>query len=145
MVEKSDCIVYILRADQRDYLMDTRFINEILSTKNKVIIGMNYVDKIEPISRKAPFSLTRRQLINIRAKVNVYLKDLVFRKKIVPYSATEFYGLNKLVVAMLNNLIKRIYDGYNQLFHPTASFQSGSYNNRFWFSDKGSYRRLRLL
>lgn len=98
---KSNCVVYVLRADQRDFSIDEKLFNDIFRNKEekkKVIIALNYIDKIEPINRKYPFTLTGQQLENVKEKVNTVSKIFgVNKKDIVYYSASENYNISVLM------------------------------------------------
>ena len=52
----SKCVIYTLRADQRDYSVDERLFREMLTSREdrgKIVIALNCADKIEPRNRTA--------------------------------------------------------------------------------------------
>jgi len=110
MLEKSNCVVYVLRSDQRDYSHDEIFINTILKNNGKIsdklIVGINYADKIEPISRTTPFVPSDEQKNNLERKAESIAKLFgIHREKIVYYSAKEGYNmhllLNKIAITII--------------------------------------------
>ncbi len=110
MLLKSHCVVYVLRADQRDYAIDEILFKEMFKTntdKQKVIIAVNYADKIEPMSRTS--NLTSEQKKNLETKITT-IKRLfgVSESNILYYSATDSYNINllmeKISTILKNNL-----------------------------------------
>lgn len=98
MLRKSDVVVYVLRADQRDFAVDEMIFKNLFSSddKKKVILALNYADKIEPVNRKR--GLTSEQLYSLQRKV--YEVSRIFempRSNILYYSAVEKINLNLLV------------------------------------------------
>jgi hypothetical protein len=92
-------VVYILRADQRDFAVDelaykTVFPN--LADKKKVIFALNCCDKIEPISRIQAIEPSLEQHKNISIKVNSIHKIFSPANPIVPYSAATGWNMNQL-------------------------------------------------
>jgi small GTP-binding protein len=108
MLIKSHCLVYVLRADQRDFSVDAQILGPILENaeqKKKVLIVVNYCDKIEPFSRSVPFIPSKEQLANIKTKTTEIQKVFAIpAKSILFYSATEGYNLNKLVQKIAGTL-----------------------------------------
>lgn len=106
MVKCSPCVVYVLRADQRDYAIDLMAFNTLFSTeeeKEKVIIALNYADKIEPLSRS--LILSDEQLEALDAKVDT-VSDVfgIDSYKIFPCSASTGFGLSDLVNEIVDAL-----------------------------------------
>lgn len=63
----SDVVVYVLRADQRDFAIDEMMFKNLFNdsaNKSKVIIALNYSDKVEPINRKPELSDEQIQSLN---------------------------------------------------------------------------------
>jgi len=107
MLKKSACVVYVLRADQRDFSVDENIINTIIQNSDKItanlIIGLNYTDKIEPVSRVSPFNPNAEQIQNINKKTRaISNKFNVECSRIVCYSASDGYNLNILKNAIAN-------------------------------------------
>lgn len=104
MLNYSEIVVYLLRADQRDFAVDEVLFNNLFSDENrrsKVIIALNYSDKIEPINRKG--GLTSEQIESLERKIKEVSAIFNFPKNdIVYYSATD--GIN------FEEFIKRISD-----------------------------------
>lgn len=100
MLEKASCVVYMLRADQRDFAIDLNIYNSIfkksLSRKN-VVIAINYADKIEPINRSLTLSLEQKR--NLISKENT-VKYLFGTDDVVTFSADTGYNFDKLVSAI---------------------------------------------
>lgn len=99
MLLKSHCVVYVLRADQRDYAIDQILFKEMFKTntdKQKVIIAVNYADKIEPMSRTT--NLTSEQKRNLEIKIKTIKKLFeVSESNIIYYSAIDTYNINLLM------------------------------------------------
>lgn len=113
IAQKSDVIVYLLRCDTRDYSIDLDTINGILSTREiqkKTIFAVNCCDKVEPISRSAPFSPTRQQEINIHRKISSIGEIFGNTRPIVPYSATEGWNLGGLASQMVNVIRSSVHE-----------------------------------
>lgn len=111
-LEFSDTVVYLLRADQRDLAVDQETFSRLFPTKkqrDKVIIAVNSVDKIEPINRSQPFKPSQAQLENANKKMKI-ISDCfgISADKILYYSATEEYNLDSLMTAIAQNLKARI-------------------------------------
>lgn len=110
-LKTSDIVVYILRAEQRDFSVDEEIFKKLFFSfreKTKVIIGLNSIDKIEPINRSTPFQPSALQIENASKKVEIVSNLFgIPQNKIVYYSATENYNLEKLVKLISQNLIKR--------------------------------------
>jgi small GTP-binding protein len=110
MLRKSACVVYILRADQRDFAIDEKIINTIVTsnekTTAKLVIGLNYADKIEPVSRVLPFVPNSEQLQNINRKKRS-ISDIfkIVYDRIICFSASEGYNINSLKEAISNVVI----------------------------------------
>jgi len=102
MLGKSRCIVYLLRADQRDYSVDLRILEEmgVLYSQDmlkKTIFAVNFADKIEPLNRAYPFVPDPEQLRNLDKKIKEVKKIFGVKKKnILYYSATEDYNIDDL-------------------------------------------------
>lgn len=107
MLKKSACVVYVLRVDQRDFAVDEEIINTIITSSNKItaklIIGLNYADKIEPVSRYLPFVPNEDQIKNINRKKRSVSKIFnIESDNIICYSASDGYNVNNLKGAIAN-------------------------------------------
>lgn len=89
MISRSSCILYVLRADQRDYSLDLDIFKSLICQniiRQKTIIGINFADRIEPISENG--DLSKRQKENISEKRQ--LLSTLFKipvEQVIHYSA----------------------------------------------------------
>jgi len=123
MLEKSHCVIYVMRADQRDYAKDREILEPMLNNQKqikKILLAVNFIDKIEPISRLSPFYPNKQQEINIEKKLfeiqrifNIPQENIVF------YSATEGYNLDKIAEGIINIIKKAAGTASNK--NPAAS------------------------
>ena len=98
ILEKSDCVIYLLRADTREYAIDEKAISDLKIDKNKLILGLNFCDKIEPINRNININLTEKQQQNLNKKVEVISNIFkVSKSNILTISADTMLNVNKLV------------------------------------------------
>lgn len=109
MLSKTNCIVYILRADQRDYSVDEEIFKNLLKNeKNKLVIGLNYADKIEPICRGDDYRLSNEQKNNLDLKVRSVSRRFSCQNEfVVGYSAEKKYNLDWLVRKIVEILEKQ--------------------------------------
>lgn len=109
MLEYSQVVVYLLRADQRDFSVDevlfkTMFQNG--SEREKVIIALNYADKMEPLNTTG--GLSKEQVYNLRRKKTDVAKIFDYPyKDIIFYSARDGFKINELA----KRIAKRLKDG----------------------------------
>lgn len=92
-------VVYVMRADTRDYAIDevaykTLFQNS--EDKAKVIIGLNCCDKVEPVSRSGGIEPNIMQLHNINEKIKFIQNKFQPGNKVIPYSAATGWNMNLL-------------------------------------------------
>lgn len=110
MLLKSHCVVYLLRADQRDLALDEALFKELFHSqqeKDKVILAINYADKIEPINRIG--RLSEKQIINLDKKVREISKLFnISEQNIIYYSASEHINMDDLVSRIADNLKRYI-------------------------------------
>ena len=109
MLKKSHCVIYVMRADQRDYSKDLDILKPMLRSrlhKKKIILAVNFVDKIEPLSRTNPFKPNKQQLDNINKKLSEIHKAFKFPKSnIIFYSATEEYKIFDIIKKIRDTII----------------------------------------
>jgi len=110
MLYYSSCVVYLLRADQRDFSRDEIVINSLLRDNGKIspklLVGLNYADKIEPVTRVSPFAPNSAQKANLESKVSATSKALnIPSDRIIYYSATEGYNFN-LLLEKISGIVK---------------------------------------
>lgn len=109
---RSDAIIYLLRADTRDYSADISVVNDLFTeraTREKIIFCLNYCDKIEPISRRGFDSPSRQQEENIFRKINEIKNIFNPRNDVIPYSATCGWNLDLLHAGLINVLLSSRY------------------------------------
>ncbi len=102
----SNIVVYVLRADMRDYSIDELAYSTIFakdSDKQKVIFAVNCCDKVEPIHRAWRESYpSPEQMINIDQKIATLNTIFKPKNKIIPYSANTSWGLANLAKEIVN-------------------------------------------
>lgn len=126
MLKKSVLTVYLLRADQRDYVIDKRIFNELKLNKSNVIIALNFIDKIEPIPKERNQNkfLSNKQKLNLKKKIHQIAGDFqISLNNIVPVCA-----LKKLYV---KNLVKEICANLSE----SSFIQLGGENNQDIYAD----------
>jgi small GTP-binding protein len=111
MVSKSECVVYLMRADKRDYRVDLEMFNRLkrMGCKKKVIVALNCVDKLPPSNRDFPFQLSEAQMANLNEKISDVCG--VFKlssDKVVPISANENYNIKELKQKISETLLLRL-------------------------------------
>lgn len=110
MITTSSVIVYLLKADQRDFSKDEKILKSLAEEnllKEKFIIGLNYVDKIEPISHRKPFKLSAEQKSNIDLKKKYISEECnISEEYIIALSASENFNLEKLIDKIGVSIIK---------------------------------------
>lgn len=114
MLVRSHCVIYIMRADQRDYSEDQEILRPMLESKvqkKKIMLAVNYADKIEPVSHSSPFNLNKQQKENIEKKISEIQKLFKIPKtRIVFYSAKDGYNLDavaKGITDILKTTVRR--------------------------------------
>ena len=113
-IQKTDAAVYILRADTRDYANDMKLIDMLFKSKNNkkknnLLIGMNYCDKIEPLSRELPFLPSNKQIKNIKSKTKIISEYFnIPIQRVVPYSALSRWNLEKLAMCIFEILYQNL-------------------------------------
>lgn len=107
MLEKSHCVLYVIRADQRDYAMDEMIFRNIFSDsseKEKVVLALNFADKVEPVNRHS-VELLPKQRANLETKVNDVSKIFqISKRNIVYYSAKSNLNMDILVRCIAEKL-----------------------------------------
>lgn len=104
-MDSVDVVIYVMRADARDYTIDEKAYKTIFdSEKNrrKVVIALNQCDKIEPVSRKTRQEPTTEQMQNIEEKIKFLQQKFKPENRIVPYSASTGWGMADLASEMVN-------------------------------------------
>ena len=77
--------------------------------KKKILLAVNFADKVEPVSRSSPFRPNKKQVENIDTKL-MEIQGLfkIPKSNIIFYSATEEYNLDKIVKGITNILNKTV-------------------------------------
>lgn len=104
---KADLAVYVLRADNRDFAVDLDAFAQLFAggDAKRVMIALNGVDKVEPLTRRSPFAPTELQMETIERKVaDVSRAFGIDRAGIVPYSAAERWNLAGLAASITGRL-----------------------------------------
>lgn len=107
MLQNTTVVVYMLRADQRDFSLDLDICNKLFknpSCKKQILLAINCADKIEPINRASKLSDLQKN--NLNRKVEE-IKRVFQTKHVVAYSAETGYNFglftNKLAQMILNH------------------------------------------
>jgi predicted GTPase len=97
LTEKSHVIVHVLRGDTRDYSIDLKVINDYVGKfHEKIILAINYCDKIEPINRSEQNRPTEKQLENIIKKIEQIRSMFGDSYNIIAYSAGTGWNISEL-------------------------------------------------
>lgn len=99
------CIVYVLRADMRDYTRDLALFREKLSPyRARIVIAINCADKAEPTSREST-DLTGEQIDNLeRKRSSVSQIFHMPKEQVIYYSARERINLDVLMHQIYNRM-----------------------------------------
>lgn len=105
---KCDVALWIVKADDRAYSDDQRFITQVLTPKlrDRLVVGINQVDLIQPGRWSDGFNVpSKEQEASMQVKVRdvkAKLKEIgLASRSIVTYSALKHYRLMHLFSAML--------------------------------------------
>lgn len=114
-INKASIVVYMLRADQRDFSIDLDIFKSLFLPrveKDKVVIGLNFVDKLQPLHTRTPFTPSIQQQINLHAKVE-YISSFfdIEVTRIACFSALENYQLNDLATKIQKRVSANIASG----------------------------------
>lgn len=99
ILDKADVVVYMVRADCRDYAIDQNAFVRLFSSANqqrKVILAINGCDKVEPLQRQYSNSLSREQLQSIESKIVDLRRIFPGLSRIVPCSAATGWNVDML-------------------------------------------------
>ena len=106
-LSSSTVVVYVIRADTRDYAIDESAYQKVFATyadKKKVIFALNCCDKIEPISRIYAIEPSFEQKQNIIKKLSLIKDTFKPVNDVIPYSAETGWNTNKLAESIVNLL-----------------------------------------
>lgn len=108
----SPSVVYVLRADQRDWTLDEQVFKNLFAKENsrdKVIIALNCADKIEPVSRSK--YLSEQQLEALEHKVDLISEFFdIPSYRIFPCCALTGYGIEDLLAEVAEDLEQCVFD-----------------------------------
>lgn len=99
ILDKADVVVYMVRADCRDYAIDQSAFARLFNSANqqrKVILAINGCDKIEPLQRHYSSAPSGEQLQNIEKKTADLRRIFPGLARIVPCSAATGWNLDVL-------------------------------------------------
>lgn len=112
VLAKSQLVLYLLRADQRDFSIDRWAFSRLFPTvaaRQKVLLAVNAIDKIEPLNRSRPFALSAEQSANVERRVRAVAKEFgVLPSRVHAYSAAEDVGIDQLCSAICTQLLKHV-------------------------------------
>ncbi len=101
----SNIVVYVLRADMRDYAIDEQAFKTVFpcdEDKRKVIFAVNCCDKIEPVRRTYSTTPSAEQMKNIEKKLQKLRSIFQPHNPIIPYSAQTTWNLEALAETIVN-------------------------------------------
>lgn len=107
MIEMTDVILYLMRADQRDYSIDERLFAEVFCTnavREKTIFVLNGCDKIEPINRQGRIAPSPEQQKNIQGKISGIQSVVPYEAPVIPCSADTGWNLDLIEQTIMRQL-----------------------------------------
>lgn len=106
LMSSCHCVVYALRADQRDYALDFAIFRQLFLTeddRDKVIIALTFADKIEPCQRGT--KLSTEQLCSLEQKCeDIEKKFNIPSYRIIPCCSQTGYGVDELINEMTDTI-----------------------------------------
>lgn len=101
LIKKSDVVIYVLRADTRDYSIDIATFEKINSLRQavrggKVILALNCCDKIEPLPPRHYRHLSNEQHQAILQKIKCVEQIFPGTRTVVPCSAALSWNIDLL-------------------------------------------------
>ncbi|MGK9451808.1 GTPase family protein [Acidithiobacillus caldus] len=104
LVLKSDVLLYVLRADQRDWTVDEElFAKELKGAESKTILVLNQCDKAEPLNRMGLLSDEQQQTIH--RKMALVRRSFPAVVDILPVSAALSWNMDILVKTIVRVLL----------------------------------------
>jgi predicted GTPase len=107
MIGKTDVILYLLRADQRDYSIDEQVFAHLFQTpevRRKTLIILNGCDKIEPLQRQQTTQPSPEQQASIQAKIQSLRAIVPHHAPIIPCSAETGWNLSEVKHALMDKI-----------------------------------------
>lgn len=109
MLPTSCCVVYVIRADQRDFAIDEVIFDELFrheKERDKVIVALNFADKIEPINRDGKISAAQRRALEDKTELVENIFDIW---PVIPCCAKTGEGVPELVAEIVDHLEGFVY------------------------------------
>jgi predicted GTPase len=110
LLRYASVIVYVTRADKRDFAVDEAATRSLFATADvarKVVYALGQCDKMEPLSRSSTTVPSRAQRRSIDEKVAQIAARFEPENAVVPYSAVTGWNLHRLVDAMVRVAVRR--------------------------------------
>lgn len=112
LLRSAASVIYVVRADQRDFTIDEHAFKELFQRdedREKVIIALNFTDKIEPINRS--FRLSEEQLEALEEKIDLVSGMFqVDSYRIFPCCAQTGYGVEALLEEVTDDLENCVFE-----------------------------------
>ena len=112
LLQCSPSVVYVLRADQRDFSTDERAFRTLFRREeelDKIVIALNCADKINPVSRSS--TISEAQLEALEKKVELIERQFSIPSyRIIPCCAHTGYGVDGLVSEIAEDLEMCVFD-----------------------------------
>lgn len=112
LLRSAASVIYVVRADQRDFTIDEHAFKELFQRdedREKVIIALNFADKIEPINRS--FRLSEEQLEALEEKIDLVSEMFqVDSYRIFPCCAQTGYGVEALLEEVTDDLENCVFE-----------------------------------
>ncbi len=108
-LNSASVVIFTLRADMRDYVVDEFAYNALFtneSGKSKIIFALNFCDKIEPIDRSCGITPNSKQLENISTKQDSIQQLFKPTNNIIPYSAATGWNMNRLAQEIVDVILQ---------------------------------------
>ena len=115
MLERTELVVYLLRADQRDLAIDLAAFASLFPdwhSRRRVMLVISACDKAEPVDRRAGLTPSLQQRQNIAARIQQLQSQFPGVRQIIPCSAATGWNLPLLSQAISQHLL----DSGNLLF-----------------------------
>lgn len=112
MVRYSPSVVYVLRADQRDFTVDEKAINQLFPTKDtrdKIVIALNFADKLGSIGDECEILSDQEEALERKIELVSSLFS-VETYRIFPCSARSGYGVKDLLEDVIDDLSLCVYN-----------------------------------
>ena len=101
-LSKASVVLYVLRADARDYAEDLKVFDHLLRNQAvPIVVGLNALDKLEGLNRSQPFPLSAEKREKLAIKVRQVAETFeVPQETVIPYSALTGEGHADLTAAI---------------------------------------------